>query len=110
MNAAECAALAAKIKAMRQVSEAAGIHLKGQDVEILLWIAAGVDSVRALVDASGLGIDSVRRSVRLLSGRPINKGLNRRRPSPFRLVDTRPHPHLPYPERQVFLTQSPIST
>jgi hypothetical protein len=106
MNAAECAALAGRFRAMREVAKAAGLNLKSRDVEVLLWIAAGRDTYRELMAASGMGLHAVQRSVFLLSGRPVNLGPGKTRTSPFRLVDTRPHPHLPYPERQIFLTQT----
>ena len=104
MNAADCLKVAETIKRMRQVAVAAGVNLRAQDVEILLLIAAGVDNIRELRAATGLGVNQATDSVRLLSGRPRNKGINRRQSSPFRLVGSRPHPHLPK-MTQVFLTQ-----
>lgn len=105
MNAADCLKAAETITRMRHVAVAAGINLRAQDVEILLLIAAGVDNIRDLRAATGLGVKQATDSVRLLSGRPINKGINRHRDSPFRLVGSRPHPHLSKLS-QVFLTQS----
>ena len=106
MDAADYRALAGMVKAMRLASAAAGGNLSGRHVEVLLWIAAGVDTINDLAEVTGLNPNNVKRSVRFLSGRPINKGVNRRLTSPFRLVGTRPHPHKSHPQVQVYLNQS----
>ena len=105
MDAADYRALAGMVKAMRLASAAAGSNLSGRHVEVLLWIAAGVDTVNDLAEATGLNPNNVKRSVRFLSGRTVNKGASRRMISPFRLISTRPHPHQGHPHVQVYLNQ-----
>jgi len=93
VDAADFLALAATLKAMRLASLASGTYLKGRDVEVLFWIAGGIDTIKGLSEATGLSQLNVGRSVRFLSGRTVNLSPIRKRHSPFRLVDTRPHPH-----------------
>ena len=109
MDAADFLALAATLRAMRQATAASGTYLKGRDVEVLLWVAGGIDTIEGLAQATGLSPGNVGRSVRFLSGRTVNLSPTRKRHSPFRLVDTRPHPHKAKIV-QIFLAQPiPIS-
>ena len=63
-------------------------------VEVLLWVAAGIDSTRDLAEVVSVDRATLTRTLGILRGRSVwVRG--RWRESPLQLLQTRPHPHIP---------------
>ena len=87
--------LAQAVGACRRAALASGNGMRLQEIEVLLWIAAGVDHVADIQAAMEAHRVSTHRSLRFLGGRdssgsPHGSGI---RVSPFQLIEYRKHPH-----------------
>ena len=88
--------LALAIGAIRRAANAAGGGIRACEIEILLLVAAGHDTKRALMRSTGLSPATIDRACAYLSGRshsytPASGPVIR--DSPFRLIQARKHPH-----------------
>ncbi|NDC35576.1 MAG: hypothetical protein EBZ51_09420 [Synechococcaceae bacterium WB9_2_112] len=86
--------VATLLRTVRTAAEASGYPCGIPTVEILLLIAAGVDTHRGLIEATDKAQDArgVKRIALYLEGR-TEQHANRARASPFRLIERRKHPH-----------------
>jgi DNA-binding MarR family transcriptional regulator len=87
--------LAQVVGVCRRAAAAAGSGLRVSELEVLLMIAGGTDTYRAIAEATGISDAHTRRALRFLSGKDThNEGAYKTtRSSPFKLIEHRKHPH-----------------
>lgn len=88
--------LAHSIGAIRRATEASGSRIRVSELELLLHIAGGTDTLADLAEATGLSQSRCTRALQFLEGlsAPVEIAGDRvMRVSPLRLIERRRHPH-----------------
>jgi hypothetical protein len=96
MNQEQIRNLAAAISACRRAATAGGHGIRALEIEVLLFVAGGVDTQRGLIQATSASVSSIERSLAYLRGRDFSyqaAGVPAVRSSPLRLIEHRQHPH-----------------